>query len=89
MATSKKIVLLRGVGELGKLESTGAAQTFKYVVEQCKLVLGPRRAMVMQVRDDTLPTTIVKGTTHYVAICQLHPGEEAPNYLPRVSWAYL
>ncbi len=86
---SKKILMLRGLGELEKLEATGTAQTFKYVVERCKLTLGPRRPTVMQVKDPVQPTAIVKGTSHFVVICQLGLDEEAPEYLPRVYLAYI
>ena len=86
---SRRILLIRGLSELEKLESTGATQIFKYVVEQCKIVLGPRKPVVMHIKDENAPTAIVRGTTHMVAICQLTAGETAPAHLPRVNWAYI
>lgn len=86
---AKKIIQLRGLAELEKLEATGGTQTFKYVVERCNLFLGPRRPVVTQVSDVTAPTAIVKATTHFVVVCQLLQGEVAPDYLPRVRQAYI
>ena len=85
----KRIILIKGLGELDKLDSTGSTQTFKYVVDNCKIDLRPRKPMVMQVRDIVRSTVIVKGTTQYVALCQLLEGERAPEFLPRVCWAYI
>ncbi len=86
---SRKILLLRGLGELEKLETTGHAQTFKYVVEKCRTQLGPRRPIVFQIKDDEAPTVIVKATTHFVAVCTLQGEDKVPAHLPRVNWAYL
>ena len=86
---SRRILLLQGLGELEKLEDTGTTQGFKYVVERGKLFLGPRKPTVVQVKDAATPTTIVKSTTQFVAVCQLIGSEVAPAHLPRVRWAYL
>lgn len=85
---SRRILLLRRMDELEKLEDTSTAQTFKYVVERCSIRLG-RKPMVYEVRNGTEDTAIIRGTQQIVAICQLRGGEVAPEELPRVRWAYI
>lgn len=87
MATSKKIMMVRGLEEFAKLD-TGPATIYKCVVEQSLLHVG-RKPLISRTKDRNRPTSIVRATTNFVAVCQLLEGEEAPEYLPRVVFTYL
>ncbi len=84
----RKILFLKGLSELERLDSSSAPASCRYVVERCRLRL-ERKPMVSQVEDATRPTTIIRVSPQFVAVCQLKKGETAPSHLPKVSWASL
>ena len=84
---SKRILLIQGLKEFVKLDS-GPAPTYKCVVERAVLNVG-RKPLVAQTKNESKPALIVRVTPQCAMLCQLLPGEVAPEYLPRAFFAYL
>lgn len=85
---SRKILFVKGLGELDKLQVAGN-QLYRYVVQNCHMRLSGRLPMVTSTKNSLEKNVIVQATPSVTVVCQLGTNEIAPEHLPRVQWAYL
>jgi hypothetical protein len=82
-----KIMHLKGLSEYEKLKDF-SAPVYQCVVEHAHVRLEKKPAVQETTEKDSF-TYIIRATVHFVALCQLAPGEHYPENLPRATFVNL
>lgn len=77
-----RVLMIKGLDELQKLDATCPKETFRFVVHGCRYI--HRSRMLLSDRPNAAPV-VVKGTPDFVAMCWLKDGEVLPPNLPAVE----
>jgi hypothetical protein len=82
MSKPSRVLMIKGLDELVKLDATCPRESFRFVVYGAKCI--PRSRILLGGYPKRKPV-VVKGTPDFVAMCWLKDGEVLPPELPAVE----